>query len=118
MQAPVTVSNGLAAQMNNLLTNLSDPVSGRFQQVDNGYQASLTDIAKQITQQNAYIQLKTTQLQDEFAAMEQTLAKLQAASSAINSFTQTLSSSLNNGTSTTSSSGSSNSSGFNVSTGS
>jgi flagellar hook-associated protein 2 len=92
MQTSVSVSNGLAAQLNNVLANLSDPVTGRFHQVDGDYQAALTQIANQETQQKAYIQAKTAQLQAQFAAMEQTLNKLQAASSAITALAQSLTS--------------------------
>jgi len=105
IQTSVSVSNGLAAQLGNVLTGLSDPVTGRFQQVDSDYQAALTEISNQETQQNAYIQAKTTQLQTQFAAMEQTLAQLQAASSAISTLTQNL---TTNSTSNSSSNSSAN----------
>src|SRR5439155_441288 len=58
-------------------------VTGRFQQVDSDYQASLDLLDKQETEQKTYIQSKTSQLQTQFAVMEQTLSKLQAASGAI-----------------------------------
>ena len=79
----VTVSNGIAAQLSNFITSLTNPATGRFLQVDNGYQAQLTAIQNQITQQNSYIQQKTTQLQNQFATMEETLAQLQSSSSII-----------------------------------
>ena len=95
IQVPVSVSNGLAAQVNNLLNGLSDPVSGRFKQVDDDYQTSLAKLKEQEAQQNTYIQTRTAQLQAQFAAMEQTLNQLQVATNAINALSQNLTSSSN-----------------------
>jgi flagellar hook-associated protein 2 len=104
IDAPLTVSNGIAAQLNNLISSVSDPVTGRFQQADSDYQASLTQIGNEETQQNAYIQAKTAQLQTEFTNMEETLAKLQAASSAISALANNLIASSNTNSSSSSSS--------------
>ena len=90
IQAPVSVSNGIAAQLDNFVNGLTDPVNGVFQQVDSSYQTSITQLTQQQTTENAYITAKTTQLQDKFAAMETTLSQLQSASSVISQFTQSL----------------------------
>jgi flagellar hook-associated protein 2 len=116
IQAPVTVSNGIAAQLSNLLSALSNPATGRFQQVDAAYKTSLTELNNEITAQNNYIQQRTTQLQNQFANMEQVLAGLQNASREISSLASDLglsssSSSSSSGSGSSSSSGSSSTSG-------
>jgi flagellar hook-associated protein 2 len=95
ISASVTVSNGVAAQLGNFISGLTDPATGEFLQIDNGYQTQIAGIQSNITQQNAYIQQQTTILQNKFASMEQTLATLQASSSIITQAAQTFSANLN-----------------------
>ena len=79
----VSVSNGVAAQLNNYVSGLTDPATGAFLQVDSGYKSQLTTINNDITAQNTYIQQQTTQLQNKFAAMEEAMAQLQESSQII-----------------------------------
>jgi flagellar hook-associated protein 2 len=107
ISAAVTVSNGIAAQLNNYLSTLTNPATGQFVQIDSGYQTQITGIQSDITAENTYIQQKTTQLQTQFAAMEETLAKLQQSSSIITQAAQSFAANLTSATSSSSSSSSS-----------
>ncbi len=76
----LTVSSGIAAQLNNVLNTLLDPVSGQLVTINNGYQTSLTNIQSSITEQNAYIAQKKQSLMTEFDNMEKAVSQLQAIS--------------------------------------
>jgi flagellar hook-associated protein 2 len=109
-QADLTITRGLASQLDGLMNQLTDPQTGRFTQIDTSFNTELTDLKNLETEQTNEMQAKQQQLTTEFANMESTLAQLQLASSAINS----LSSAVPTSTTTTkpsSSTGSSSSSG-------
>src|SRR4029077_10051250 len=61
LQAPVTVSRGIASQLDKVMTGLFDPINGRLKQITDSFTASLQAISTQETQQNTYIQAKTAQ---------------------------------------------------------
>jgi flagellar hook-associated protein 2 len=96
ISVPVTVSNGIAAQLDNFVSTLTNPATGVFLGVDSGYQSQITAIQANITQQNTLIQQQTTQLQNQFASMEETLAQLQASSSIITAAAQSFDATTNN----------------------
>jgi hypothetical protein len=49
--------------------------------IDDGFQASLTNLTDEITRQNALIAARRRQLLEEFTVMEQTISQLQGVSS-------------------------------------
>ena len=97
-QTTLSVTRGIASQLNALLNSFTDSITGRFKTIDNGFNQELTDLEAQKTQQTNAMNAKQQQLLTEFADMEKTLAQLQAVSNALNS--------LSSNTSTTTSSSS------------
>ncbi len=68
--AGVTVSQGLASRLGQVLNKYLDPINGRFKAINDGFKQQTTDIDKTIVKQNALLESKTAQLQSRFAAME------------------------------------------------
>ena len=81
------------------MTDLFDPINGRLKQAKDDYTATLQGIDAQETQQKAFIDKKTQQLQAQFAQMERTLSQLQSASSALGTLALTLNPNSGNGSS-------------------
>jgi len=96
----VTVSNGIAAMMGNLITSFTDPVSGLLTTETNAITAQETDINNSITQLQTQVTDLTNQLQTEFANMETAIAQLQQQGQALTSFFNANSSSSSSSTST------------------
>ncbi len=110
-QASVTVSRGIASQLDGLLNSLTDPQTGRLTTIDNSFNTELTSLQTQQTQLTNAMNAKQQALETEFANMETTLAQLQAASAAIAGLSSSTSSALSTpNLSSASSSSSSNSS--------
>lgn len=84
-QANVTVSRGVASQLNSLLTSIFDPAHGRLKTLDDSYQQALEDLDKQKARQTDLMNARQQALLAQFNAMEQTLSKLQSAGSLLNS---------------------------------
>jgi len=80
-EASVTVTQGIASQLNDVLNSLLDPVTGRLTTINQSYQDELTQLQQQVTAQNQLIAAKQQDLVNEFANMEQTIAQLQSTSS-------------------------------------
>ncbi|MDB5307470.1 MAG: fliD [Gemmataceae bacterium] len=68
--AGLTVSQGLASRLNQVLNKYLDPTNGRLKAINDGYLQQTKDITTTITKQNALLQTKTADLQSQFAAME------------------------------------------------
>ncbi len=84
--ANLTVTQGLASRLNQVLKKYLDPTNGRFKTLDSGYQLSVDDIEKTITRQNSVLDDKTTQLRAQFAAMESAVNQLKGVQSQLASF--------------------------------
>lgn len=82
-QASLTVTSGIASQLNAILNNLLDPVTGRLATINNGYNQQITGFQQQIATDNSLMQAKQQELETEFVNMEETIAKLQSVSSFI-----------------------------------
>jgi flagellar hook-associated protein 2 len=80
-QADLTVTSGIAAQLNGILNTLLDPVTGRLATINNDYNQQITRYQQQITADTNLMQAKQQELEKEFINMEQTLARLQSVSS-------------------------------------
>ena len=79
LSANLTVTRGIASTLDTTLNSLLDPVTGRFQAIDQGYQDQTTALQNEINQQQQAINAKQAQLVTEFTNMESTLAQLQQA---------------------------------------
>jgi flagellar hook-associated protein 2 len=84
-QASLTVSSGVANQLNDALNTLLDPVTGRLKSIDDGFTQTIAGDNTDIASETALMQEKQQSLLAQFNAMEQTLAQLQSVSSLISS---------------------------------
>ena len=82
-QADLTVTRGLVSLLNVRINQLTDPLTGRLQSIDDSFSQQAQALADDITRNTNLMQAKQQALLQEFTAMEQALAKLQAASSLI-----------------------------------
>lgn len=85
--ADLTITRGIASKVDLALNSLLDPVSGRMKSIDDDFKTQLDDLDAQTQRQNDYIATRRQNLLQQFAAMETTLAKLQAAGSFLNAQT-------------------------------
>lgn len=74
--ASVTVTQGLASRLNQVLNKYVDPVNGRLKTLDKGFTDEIADIDTTITKQNNLMDEKKEQLVLQFAAMESTVNTL------------------------------------------
>ena len=89
--ASVTVSRGLASQLDTTLTSLLDPVSGQLAQIDTGFTSQITELNQRKTEQTTLMNDQTARLQAEFTQMEQTLSQLQSSTNFLTQTAQSLS---------------------------
>jgi flagellar hook-associated protein 2 len=99
----LTVSRGVTSNLGQTLTGLLDPVNGRLQTIDQGFQDQIKNIQDTIDKDNSLLAQKEAQLTAQFAAMEAVISQLKSQSSIIN----TLSGNLTSTSSSNSSNGSS-----------
>jgi flagellar hook-associated protein 2 len=90
VQANVSVSRGIASQLDQLMNQLTDPLTGRLKAIDDSFNSQITALKNQQVQLTNALNVKQQSLQKQFADMETTLAQLQTASSAINSLASSL----------------------------
>ncbi len=83
-EGSVTITQGLGAQLGNLLNQMLDPVSGQITLANQTLQNQASAIAQTITQQQQSMQQQQQALLLEFSNMESTLAELQSAGNALN----------------------------------
>ncbi len=83
-EGSVTITQGLGAQLGNLLNQMLDPVSGQITLANQTLQNQASAIAQTITQQQQSMQQQQQALLLEFSNMESTLAQLQSAGNALN----------------------------------
>jgi flagellar hook-associated protein 2 len=77
----LTVTRGLAAQVDAILSSLLDPLTGRMKSIEDGFRASLDNIERQMDRQNALIASRRATLVKQFTAMEGIISQLQGLSS-------------------------------------
>jgi flagellar hook-associated protein 2 len=82
-EGSVTVTQGIAAQVGNLLNQMLDPVNGQLTTIEQSLQSQATGISQAITKQQNSLQQQQQQLLQEFAQMEVTLSQLQAAGNSL-----------------------------------
>jgi flagellar capping protein FliD len=77
----VTIGKGMAAMVNQLMAQFTDPVNGLLTAKDKSMSDQYTDISDQITKLQTRLAEKQAELTAKFAAMEQTISKLHSQSS-------------------------------------
>lgn len=87
--ANVTVTQGLAGRLNQVLSKYLDASTGRLKSINDGYQKTYDDLDKTITRQNDVLQEKARQLQVQFAAMEAAVNNLKGLQSQLASLVPT-----------------------------
>jgi flagellar hook-associated protein 2 len=83
VSAGVTVTRGVASRLDQVLTGLLDPVTGRMKTIDDGLNQNVDDLQRQQQKQQALIDAHRASLQQQFATMEETLSKLQSMSTSL-----------------------------------
>jgi flagellar hook-associated protein 2 len=78
--AEVSVTRGVASQLDRQLANLFDPFNGRLKTIDDAFDAALERLANQEATENKRIAARRASLTKQFANMEQALSQLQSTS--------------------------------------
>jgi flagellar hook-associated protein 2 len=84
--ASLSVTQGLASRLNQVLNKYLDTGNGRFKTINDGYQSSIDDIESTISKQNDVLAEKTDQLTQQFAAMETAVNNLKGLQAQLSSF--------------------------------
>lgn len=82
-EGSVTVTQGIGAQIGNVLNQMLDPVSGQLTALEQSLQTQANNIGQSITRLQQSMQLQQTQLLQQFVQMETNLAAIQSTSSAL-----------------------------------
>ncbi len=97
-EGSVTITQGIGAQISNVLNQMLDPVSGQLTVLEQSLQTQASNIGQSITRLQQSMQLQQAQLLQEFVQMESNLAAIQSVSNALSaSLTSFTSSSSNKG---------------------
>ncbi len=81
IESEVTVTRGFASELDQIIGDMLDPVTGKIKTVKDSFDEQIESIDLSITNTEELIQLKSDQLIAEFVAMEQALSSLQNTSS-------------------------------------
>ena len=77
-EADLSVTEGLASRLNQVLNRYLDPIKGRFKTIDETYQQNVKDIDASITRQNDVLDTQKNYLLEQFTAMETTIGRLKS----------------------------------------
>ena len=80
-QANLTVTRGIASQLNQVLNRYLDPATGRLKSVNDNFQTQSNDIQKQIDFQTKLMQQQQQALIQQFAGLESTVSQLKSVGS-------------------------------------
>ncbi len=90
MNAPgsgsLTVTRGIASQLEQVINRFLDPVNGRLSIVDQGFQQQIKQIEDNIARQNDLVNAQKDSLTQQFAAMEAQISQLKAIGQAVANF--------------------------------
>lgn len=75
----ISVTHGLASQLDNLLENMLDPVSGRLEAIADRFQKNTDEAAAAILEETRAMDERRAALVRQFANMEQTLSRMKSA---------------------------------------
>lgn len=81
IESEVTITRGFASQLDQIIGDMLDPVTGKIKTVKDSFDEQIESIDLSIDNTEELIQLKSEQLIAEFIAMEQALSSLQNTSS-------------------------------------
>lgn len=81
IESEVTITRGFASQLDQIIGDMLDPVTGKIKTVKDSFNEQIESIDLSIDNTEELIQLKSEQLISEFIAMEQALSSLQNTSS-------------------------------------
>lgn len=96
VDATLSVTHGLASQLNNVLEDMLDPVSGRLKTITDRFSKSADDAHSATLKAQLEIDNQTAKLKQQFASMEQTISRLKSQGDFVtNSLTPLLSRSKN-----------------------
>lgn len=84
-EATLTVTQGVAAHVGNVLGSMLDPVSGQLTILQQSLQKQASNIGDSITSLQKSLNLQQAQLLQEFVQMEQNLAAIQSTANALGS---------------------------------
>lgn len=84
-EAAITVSHGIAAQLDQQIAQLTDPVSGRLTLIDQNYQSQEAGIQNTINQDETNLKQQQQSLLQQFTNMEVTISQLQSIGNYISS---------------------------------
>ncbi len=93
----IVFSQGVADQMTNFISSATDPLSGSLTELNNSLNTQVQDIQNTIQDIEKQVAAEATMLQQEFAAMEMSVAQLQQAGASLSSLTGLSSSSSSSG---------------------
>jgi flagellar hook-associated protein 2 len=82
----LTVTRGIAAQLEQVINKFVDPVNGRLATIDQGFQDRIADIRKAIARQNDLVSQQQASLTRQFAAMEAQISQLKAVGQTVAQF--------------------------------
>ncbi|HEY1188600.1 MAG TPA: flagellar filament capping protein FliD, partial [Gemmata sp.] len=85
--ANVTVTQGLASRLSQVLSSYLDPAVGRLKAVNDSFNQKTADLDKTIAKQQTILDTKTADLQAQFAAMETAVNNLKGIQTQLASFT-------------------------------
>ncbi len=80
-QSDVTVTQGFASKLNNLIEDMQDEENGRFKVANQAFDDRVASIESSINRLNDLFEAKQQQLINEFVGIEATLSQLQTISS-------------------------------------
>jgi len=79
LQADVNVRRGIASRLDQVLSNVFDPVTGRMKTIADGLEDRIEALDEQKSKQSEIMASRTASLQRQFASMERVLSQLQSA---------------------------------------
>lgn len=74
--ADLTVTRGLASKLDQALSNVLDPVTGRLKTINDGFQEDIDDIQETIDRRTALFEARREALLKQFVALERTVSQL------------------------------------------
>ena len=79
--AQVTVTRGIAARLDQVLTDLTAEATGRLSFIDDGFDEQLASLQQSLDRQNALFEIQQQSLVEQFVALESAIGELQTTSS-------------------------------------
>src|SRR5262249_40223261 len=84
-QSNLTVTRGIASELNQVLNRYLDPTTGRLKSVNDNFQAQSDGIQKQIDFQTQFMQQQQQALVQQFATLESPVSQLKGVGNLLSS---------------------------------